>query len=75
MCWITSCQRIHPPIEGPLPPSSTESKPFQNSVSKVARLQVHDTKSVKNVFRTAANILRSSSDVFSIVLPWDVLGL
>ena len=35
---------IHPPIEELLPPAGIEPTPFQNLVSKVARLQVHATK-------------------------------
>ena len=42
-CWITVDHTIHPPIKGLLSPSGIEPTPFQNSVSKVAGLQVHAT--------------------------------
>ena len=42
-CWITGGRTVHPPIEGLLPPTGTEPKPFRNSASKVAGLQVHIT--------------------------------
>ena len=36
LCWITCAHRIHPPIEGLLLSTGTESTPFQNLASKVA---------------------------------------
>ena len=43
LCWITGGYIIHPPIEGLLSPTGTESTPFRNSASNVAGLQVHNT--------------------------------
>lgn len=45
MHWITDDHIIlkDPHVEGLLPPTDTESTPFQNPASKVTGLQVHAT--------------------------------
>ena len=43
LCWIRDGHTIHSPIQGLLPPSGAEPTLFQNSVSKLAGLQVHAT--------------------------------
>ena len=40
---MTGGHTSHPPIEGLLPPTGIEPASFRNLVSKVVKLQVHDT--------------------------------